>query len=109
VLDDDTAQLRKQQRFLHEVEVAIREANRKLIHERIPDLDRQRFVTFATFVAQLRAEYLAAALSMQSTLDAAEREKAVASLRMHRRAFNEARDAFAALERAVERGYLDIG
>jgi hypothetical protein len=106
VFDEDSAQLRKQQRFLHEVEVAIRDANRRIIHERVPDLDRQRFVTFATFVARLRADYLAEALAVQQAADQAQ---AVESLRQRRRAFDEARDAFAALERAVERGYLDIG
>jgi hypothetical protein len=106
VFDEDSAQLRKQQRFLHEVEVAIRDANRRIIHERIPDLDRQRFVTFATFVARLRADYLAEALSVQQ---APEQAQAVEALRRRRRAYVEARDAFAALERAVERGYVDIG
>lgn len=106
MFDEDSAQLRKQQRFLNEVEVAIRDANRHIIHERVPDLDRQRFVTFATFVARLRADYLAEALALQ---DAPEHAQAVESLRRRRRAYAEARDAFAALERAVERGYVDIG
>jgi hypothetical protein len=106
VFDEDSAQLRKQQRFLHEVEVAIRDANRRIIHERVPDLDRQRFVTFATFVARLRADYLAEALALSQAADQAQ---AMEALRQRRRAFDEARDAFAALERAVERGYVDIG
>ncbi len=106
MFDDDSARLRKQQRFLSEVEMAIRDANRRIIHERIPDLDRQRFVTFATFVARLRADYLAEALATESAPD---QVQAVESLRLRRRAFAEARDAFAALERAVERGYVDIG
>lgn len=106
MFDDDSARLRRQQRFLSEVEMAIRDANRRIIHERIPDLDRQRFVTFATFVARLRADYLAEALATESAPDQAQ---AVESLRLRRRAFAEARDAFAALERAVERGYVDIG
>lgn len=106
MFDEDSAQLRKQQRFLHEVEVAIRDANRRIIHERVPDLDRQRFVTFATFVARLRADYLAEALALSQAADQAQ---AMEALRQRRRAFDEARDAFAALERAVERGYVDIG
>ena len=108
MFDQDSSQLRRQQRFLNEVEVAIRDANRAIIHERIPGLDRQRFVTFATFVAQLRADYLAAALSIQLAPGEDARATAVAALRVKRRAFIEGRDAFAALERAVERGYVDI-
>jgi hypothetical protein len=107
VFDEDSAQLRKQQRFHHEVEVAIRDANRKAIHERIPDLDRQKIVAFATFVAQLRADYLAAALAVQA-LAGTPRKAAIEELRLRRRAFAEARDAFIALERAVERGYVDV-
>ncbi len=109
MFEEDSAQLRKQQRFLSEVEVAIRDANRKIIHERIPDLDRQRFVTFATFVAQLRADYLAIALSLQSNGAEQPGQAAIDSLRVRRRAYLEGREAFAALERAVERGYVDIG
>lgn len=109
MFDDDSAQLRKQQRFLGEVEVGIRDANRKIIHERIPDLDRQRFVTFATFVAELRADYLALALSLQSKAGEPAAQSAIAALRLRREAYFEGREAFAALERAVERGYVDIG
>lgn len=109
MFDEDSAQLRKQQRFMSEIEVAIRDANRKIIHERIPDLDRQRFVTFATFVAQLRAEYLALALSLQANAGEPAGQSAIDALRMRRRAYLEGREAFAALERAVERGYVDIG
>ncbi len=109
MFDEDSAQLRKQQRFLHEVEVAIRDANRAAIHERIPDLDRQRFVAFATFVAHLRADYLAAALEAEQAGGASGASEAMARLRARRLAYDEARDAFAALERAVERGYVDIG
>ncbi len=109
MFDEDSARLRKQQRFLHEVEVVIRDANRAAIHERIPDLDRQRFVAFATFVAHLRADYLAAALEAQHASAAGGAGEAMARLRARHVAYDEARDAFAALERAVERGYVDIG
>jgi hypothetical protein len=109
VFDDDSAQLRKQQRFLSEVEVGIRDANRKIIHERIPDLDRQRFVTFATFVAQLRADYLAVALALHATTGEPAGQATIDSLRLRREAYMEGREAFAALERAVERGYIDFG
>lgn len=105
---DDADQERKQKRFLHEVEVVIREANRKAIHDRVPDLDRERFVAFATFVAEARADYLAAALAMQTMTGDADRALEVERLRVRRLAFDEALQAFAALERAVERGYVDI-
>lgn len=106
---DDAALLRRQNQFLHEIEQGIRQANREIIHGRIPELDRARFLEFALLVARLRAGYLAAALGIES--DPGEGEAALDSfalLRRKRQAYEEAREAFDALERAIQRGYVDI-
>lgn len=107
--DDDAALLRRQRQFLHEVEQSIREANRKIIHGQIPELNTERFVQFALVVARLRASYLQAALDVSRSEGGME-ESVVAreALRDHRCAYEEARDAFEALQRAIERGYVDI-
>jgi hypothetical protein len=101
MFDEESSRIRKQQKFLQDVEHAIAEANRQAIHARIATLDRASFVAFAARVAQLRAAYLEAALAASAGGD-------FGALRGHREAFEEAKAAFAALERAIERGYVDI-
>lgn len=101
---EESLKIRTQQKFLQDVEQSIQDANRAVIHQRIPRLDKARFVHFATRVAKLRAEYLEAGLALADgggdlSLDA---------LKLRREAYEEGRDAFAALERAIERGYVDI-
>ena len=104
MFDEETERIRKQQKFLQDVEHAIRDVNRDILQAHIRRLDRGRFVAFATHVAELRAEYLKAALALAEGRGGED----FAALRAHRQAFEEARDAFAALERAIERGYVDI-
>lgn len=105
-LSDDAALLRRQRQFLHELERSVREANRAIIHARIPELDQQRFVELAERVAQLRASYLECALAGMA---GGEPSVPVAELRQHREAYEEATHAFDALQRAIERGYVEIG
>jgi hypothetical protein len=109
MFDQESAQIRQQQKFLHDVESGIRDANRRLIHAKIPNLNRQSFVAFATAVAALRAEYLEAALALANAQGDEAKGMVLRTLRTRREAFEEARDAFAALERAIERGYVDMG
>ena len=101
MFDEESSRIRKQQKFLQDVEHAIAEANRRIVHGRIDRLDRARFVAFAARVAELRAAYLEAALAAAAGGD-------FSRLREHREAFEEGKAAFAALERAIERGYVDI-
>lgn len=103
---DDAGLLRRQRTFLDEIERSIREANREILHERIPELDRASFVTLAHQVALLRASYLQSALSAKDQPDPV---AAVRELRGHREAYEEACAAFEALQRAIKRGYVDIG
>lgn len=103
---DDAALLRRQRQFLEEVERKIAEANREILHERIPELNKDSFVDLAKHVARLRATYLQVALEGKEGEDANE---FVQELRRRREAYDEARDAFEALQRAIQRGYVDIG
>jgi hypothetical protein len=103
---DDTALLRRQRTFIDEIERSIRAANREILHQRIPQLDQQSFVKMAHHVARLRASYLEAALASESDPSTA---SWVTLLREQREAYEEAREAFDALQRAIERGYVDIG
>lgn len=106
---DDAALLRKQRQFLEQIERSIREANRRIIHDRIPELDQEGFVRFAHHVARLRAAYLQEALEVGVAAGEDEPEAWIDSLRRRREAYEEARDAFDALQRTIERGYVDMG
>lgn len=107
--DDDSALLRKQKQFLQQMQFDLRQLNRRVIHDRIPDLARDGFVRFAQFVAEARSSYLEVALSLSKLpTGSKEAESALATLKHVREVFEESRDAFAALERAIERGYIDI-
>jgi len=103
--DIDPQAMRTQRRFLYEVEQAIREANREVIHQRIEKLDKATFVRFAKVVATYRAAYLAKALEVsQHTMTVHN----VAELKVLREQFEEARSAFDALHRSIVRGYVDL-
>ncbi|MBI3709097.1 MAG: hypothetical protein HY246_15680 [Proteobacteria bacterium] len=96
-------------RFLEEVERAIQAANREIIHKQIPELNKDAFYRLAITVAQMRAYYLEAALRAASFGAAAPASaEAFAGLRAHREKYEEARQAFEALQRAIEQGYVDL-
>lgn len=106
---DDDGLLRRQKLFLQQVEFDLRRINREVIHERIPELNKESFVRFASFVAETRARYLRAALAVSQTPSgSSEAELLLQTLRHEREAFEESKSAFAALERAIEQGYVDL-
>ncbi len=96
-------------RFLLEAEQAVRDANRNIIHERIPKLTKSRVVDFASSVARTRARYLEAAFHV-SEMDetGAFDAQTLEDLRLHRETYEETRFAFEALSRAIEQGYVDL-
>lgn len=102
-------EMAKQQRFLLEIEQGIREANRKIIHERIPPITAANLLPFAVSVARLRARYLEAAFKFaeKASGDPIE-DSEVEDMRRQRLTYEEARDAFEALRHAIERGYVEI-
>ena len=99
---EDSVLLVAHRRFLEEVERAIQTANREIIHKQIPELNKDAFYRLAITVAQLRANYLEAALRGAKT-DAAD-----PGLKAHRERYEEARLSFDALQRAIEQGYVDL-
>lgn len=107
--DDDSALLRKQQAFLQRIEFELRRINRQIIHRDIPDLSRQSFVQLAQFVAEERSRYLQLGLSLSVLPNGSpEAESMLDQLARARRSFKESREAFVALERAIQQGYVDI-
>ena len=106
---DDYQHLMAHKRFLGEVEQGIRFANREIIHDRIPELNKDTILAFAVAVGRLRARYLEEAfkIGVNEHGDAPEPEK-IAEIRLRREMFEEARSAFEALRYAIERGYVDV-
>ncbi len=105
-----TSELVKERRFLMEIEQGIRDANQKIIHQRIPPITTENLLPFAVSVARLRARYLEAAFKFTEKgcadpLDEAE----VRELRLQREMYEESRNAFEAMRHAIERGYVEIG
>jgi len=101
--------IEKGKRFLMELESAIGAANREVIHNHIPAMSRARILPFAISVAQLRARYLEAAFTFSDKEHGeALSDAEIDELRRHREMYEEAREAFAALTHAIERGYVDL-
>ncbi len=101
-----TDDLRRQRRFMEEVELAIRAANREIIGAHIPAMTREAFVRLAVAVGKVRAGYLDAVLAMDWTEP---NETALQDLRRKREMYEEARTGFEALRHCIEAGYVEIG
>jgi hypothetical protein len=105
--DLDPRELAAQRQFLEQMHMAVAVANREVIHSRIPNLTTETFQQLAVMVARFRASYLDTAirLSQSDPHDPHTLEE----LKHKRELFDEGRAAFEALERAIERGYVDLG
>ena len=102
--------LTKNRRFLSETEQTIRLANNEVIHKQVPPITSDRMLSFAVAVAKLRAHYIEAAFKF-TDLEHSEGGEGVAEideLGSCRRRFEEARDAFSAMQRAIELGYVVV-
>jgi hypothetical protein len=108
IADTDPGWYRAQKRLLDEVEHGVREANRAVIGQRLPEITREGFLRLATLVARLRAEYLACALGLGRDTRGEVTGEEIGRLARLRAAYDEARLAFEALERCVQRGYVEI-
>jgi len=107
---DKDDELAKNQRFLRETEQAIRLTNNEVIHQRVEPITSERMLSFSVAVAKLRAEYIDAAFKFADAKhpDGAAGAEEIDALGLHRRRFEEARDAFIALQRAIELGYMAV-
>jgi len=94
-------------RRLHqELETLIGDVNRELISAATGPVTRTAFVNVAQVVASLRARYLARVLDLagQAPVDT----DTALELKRLREAYAEALEGFAALEHALQRGYLAL-
>lgn len=107
--DDDGALLRRQKQFLQQIEFELRRINRRIIHQHIPELNRDSFIRLGSYVAEVRSRYMEAALALsRCTPGSQQAESVLEQLERERRAFKESSAAFVALERAIDQGYVDI-
>ncbi|MBV8536886.1 MAG: hypothetical protein JO128_14905 [Alphaproteobacteria bacterium] len=106
--DMDSRDLAAQRQFLEQLNLAVAIANREVIHKHIPNLNKETFQQLAVMVAKSRAEYLDAAIKLANSPGACDGD-CLADLKRKREVYDEGRAAFEALERAIERGYVDIG
>jgi len=102
--------LAKNKHFLMEVEQSIRLANTEVIHQQVTPITSERMLSFALTVAKLRAQYIKAAFDFADALHAPgnEGDAEMDGLTLHRRRFEEARDSFIVLQRAIEIGYVAV-
>ncbi len=102
--------LAKNKHFLMKVEQSIRLSNNEVIHQKISPVTSERMLSFAVAVAKLRAEYIETAFNFADAkhADGAEGDADIDELRLRRSRFEEARDAFIALQRAIELGYMVV-
>jgi len=100
----------RQASFVHEVEATVRAANQAVIHDGLPQLDRDAVTRLAVAVAKLRTRYLQAALGLIAHEDGVPPDYAdISSVTRARVMYEEALHAFDAVTRAIERGYVEVG
>ena len=96
-------------RLHHELEQTIRAVNHELISASTGTITRNAFTSVARMVACLRGRYLQCVLSLGH---ASHQERigtdAALELKPLREAYSEAVEGFAALEHALQRGYISL-
>jgi hypothetical protein len=80
------------------------------MHQLVAPVTTERMLSFSVAVSKLRAEYIKAAFKFADAkhLTGAEGHAEIDELSLCRKRFEEARDAFIALERSIELGYISV-
>src|SRR5687767_13772318 len=96
-------------RLHHELEMTIREVNHELISASTGAITRGAFSDIARMVASLRGRYLQCVLRLgEESLSGKVDTEAALQLKALCEAYTEAAEAFAALEHALQRGYVSM-
>ena len=96
-------------RLHHELETTIRGVNRELMSVATGPITRHALTNVTRMVATLRGRYLQCALRLSDAYSSGPvGPEAVLELRPLREAYTEAIEAFAALEHALQRGYVSL-
>ena len=96
-------------RLHHELEMTIRDVNHELISASTGAITRNAFTDVARMVAHLRGRYLQCVLRLgDESLKGDVETGAALELKPLREAYHEAAEGFAALEHALQRGYVTL-
>jgi hypothetical protein len=96
-------------RLHHELETTIREVNAELISASTGAITRSAFTNVARMVAALRGRYLSCVLRLgEESLHGNIDTDTALELKTLREAYTEAVEGFAALEHALQRGYVSL-
>ena len=96
-------------RLHHELEQTIRAVNHELISASTGTITRSAFTSVARMVACLRGRYLHCVLTLGETSRTGQvGTDAALELKPLREAYTEAVEGFAALEHALQRGYISL-
>ena len=96
-------------RLHHELEMTIREVNHELISASTGAITRSAFTNVARMVARLRGHYLQCVLRLgEESINGDINTEAALELKPLREAYVEAVEGFAALEHALQRGYISL-
>ena len=96
-------------RLHHELETTIRNVNRELIGASTGPITRSAFTNVTRMVACLRGRYLQCVLKLgEESLNGHIDTEAALELKPLREAYTEATDGFAALEHALQKGYVSL-
>jgi len=96
-------------RLHHELEQTIRAVNHELISVSTGTITRNAFTNVARMVACLRGRYLQCVLTLgESSREGQVGTDAALELKPLREAYMEAAEGFAALEHALQRGYISL-
>lgn len=96
-------------RLHHELEMTIRDVNHELIGASTGAITRHAFTNVARMVAHLRGRYLRCVLTLgEESLSGQAEAGPALELKPLREAYHEAVEGFAALEHALQRGYVSL-
>jgi uncharacterized lipoprotein YmbA len=96
-------------RLHHELEATIRNVNHELISVSTGAITRSAFTNVARMVASLRGRYLQRVLTLgNESLNESTDIGATLELKPLRESYTEAMEGFAALEHALQRGYVSL-
>jgi hypothetical protein len=94
----DPEKMEAYRRFIEEIEIALRAANRETIGKQIPELDKESFFCLAVFVAKLKSELPQSGSWEDDGID-------ITTVQSKNAKYNEAPKAFEPLGRTIGRGY----
>jgi hypothetical protein len=101
----DAQEQRRLPGYLQQIDYAAFAANQEVVAKALGKVDLGKFQRLAVAAAQARAQWVAAALAISEAAQAPRADQ-ISELAALRRAFDELADAYEAMRRMVERGYL---